>query len=359
MPVSWPAASLLASLPVHLGFAQGALLRDGDQVYYFDRPADLAPSMAGLYANVIPVSVGVYREADVLDLPPGVLAVYEEKTYLETTKIRLNGATSAANVRQEPSLDRPVVGIIERTESITAYGRTTDNLWLLIAYQKQFGWLAADLVAPDPALSLLPTEAVLEAMVEDLPQAQPAAVVEKQSVEPGPVYCSSVPIRGFGQVWGEHPEIQATLNCPSGNEQGTKAAVQIFERGLMLWLEADSVYRSDPVYVFFEDGNYQRFGNLGPADPAKVGAIPTGFSPVGDRFGKVYWEGTGAQVKEHLGYALGPAQDTAGAFQQFYNGRMFWTEALDRIFILYDYYYYDENDDYIQVRSWLSYEDTF
>jgi hypothetical protein len=35
--------------------------------------------------------------------------------------------------------------------------------------------------------------------------------------------------------------------------------------------------------------NRQRFGDLGPA---KVGETPAGFQQVGDKFDKVYWEGT-------------------------------------------------------------------
>lgn len=56
----------------------------------------------------------------------------------------------------------------------------------------------------------------------------------------------------------------------------------------MLWLEADTVYSVDPVYVLFEDGSYQRFGDLGPAAPEKIGETPAaGFYEVGDRFSKV------------------------------------------------------------------------
>ena len=90
-----------------------------------------------------------------------------------------------------------------------------------------------------------------------------------------------------------------------------------------------------------------------------MGTVPTGFYQVGDKFSKVYWEGTGVRVKERLGHAISEAEDTAGAYQQFDNSRMFWAEAIDRIFVIYDYYYYDEDDHYIQVRAWASYEDKF
>ena len=334
------------TLAMRSAFDKGTLLRDGDAVYFYDNN------------SIIPVPADVYDEAAVVDIPPGVLAVYEQKAYLEQVNVRLNAGTAAANLRQGPGLDREVITIIQKAAPIVAQGRTADGNWLLVIAEDQLGWLAIDVVQESVALRLLPTGANLEAIVGDLPEAQPAAVIEKET-EPQPVYCHSVPIRGFGKVWGDHLDVQNTLECPYSGEQGTKAAAQSFEHGLMLWLESDSRYNADPVYVFFDDGSYQRFGDLGAADPAKVGAVPTGFYQVGDKFSKVYWEGTGARVKERLGYAIGEAEDTAGAYQQFNNGRMFWAEAIDRIFVIYDYYYYDEDDNYIQVRTWASYEDTF
>jgi uncharacterized protein with LGFP repeats len=209
---------------------------------------------------------------------------------------------------------------------------------------------------------LLPVINGVEAVATDLPEAEPAAVVEPISTPPPvPLYCTEVPIRGFGQVWSEYREVKNTLGCADswqGGEQATDVAIQVFQNGVMLWLQADGYYSGDPVYVFFADGSYQRFGGLGPADPAKVEATPVGFFEVGDKFSKVYWEGTGVQVRERLGYAIGPAKDSAGAFQNFSNGRMFWAEAIDRIFVVYEYGYFEENT-YIQVRTWHSYEDEF
>lgn len=172
--------------------------------------------------------------------------------------------------------------------------------------------------------------------------------------------CDHVPIRGFGAVWANHPEVAHTLGCPGWppGEQATDAAVQPFERGLMLWLAADSHDRADPVYVLFDDGSYQRFPDLGPADPAVVEEIPERFYAPGDRFGAVYWEGTGARVRERLGHATGPQVESAGALQQFWNGRMLWIDALDRIFVLYEYW--EQRDDRsIRIRRWQAFEDTF
>ncbi len=340
-------SSLWKILPVQTGFKHGILLRAGNAVYYFDQ------------GTVVPLPAQVDKAAEVIDIPARMLTAYEQKAHLEQTQVKLNSVTLAANVRQSPSLEAEVLGMVENRAKLTAKGRTADNTWLQIDYQGQSGWVAADLVEQSIVLSLLPI--VNEAIAKtDLPEAELAAVVETST--PQPFYCTDVPIRGFGKVWSEHPEVQTTLGCPDswqGGEQGTQAAVQIFQNGLMVWLQADSFYSGDPVWVFFSDGTYQRFGELGPADPAKVGTVPTGFYEIGDKFGKVYWEGTGAQVKERLGYAIRPATDSAGAFQSFSNGRLFWTEVIDRIFVVYDYGYFDENNTYIQVRTWHSYEDTF
>jgi hypothetical protein len=247
---------------------------------------------------------------------------------------------------------------VQNPAKIIALGRTPGSDWLQIIYQGQPGWLAADLAVETVGLHLLPVISPT-LVTADLPQAEPAAVVETSP--PQPLFCPEVPIRGFGKVWGEQPEVKKTLGCADswqGGERGTQAAVQIFQNGLMVWLQADGYDSGDPVYVFFADGSFQRFGDLGPADPTKIGLVPRGFYEVGDKFSKVYWEGTGVQVKQRLGYALGPARDSAGAFQQFSNGRMFWTEALDRIFVVYEYGYLEGNN-YIQIRTWHSYEDTF
>lgn len=341
-------SSLENRLALQSGWRDGILLRAGDIVYYFDQN------------SLIPVPGSVGSEVAVLDVPLEMLAVYGQQNGLAQAEVQLKAGTPGANVRQGPSLKAEVIGTVQNTAMMVAQGRSSDGHWLQISYQGQPGWLAADLAVEAVALRLLP---VIEAapLPTDVPEAEPAAVVESSTPAPQPLFCTLVPIRGFGKVWSEHAEVKNTLGCADSwqnGEQATGAAVQVFQNGLMIWLQADGYYSSDPVYVFFADGSYQRFGDLGSADPAKMETIPNGFYPVGDKFGKVYWEGTGAQVKERLGYALGPASDSAGAFQQFSNGRMFWTEAIDRIFVIYEYGYFEGNT-YIPVHTWHSYEDTF
>lgn len=341
-------SGLKARLPVRATFENGALLRQGQDVYYFEH---------GLVnARLIPVPAGAYDEAQVIDVPQEVLSVYEQKEYLDRVETHLRPGINAANLRQGPGLQFDVTGMAGRSESLRVVGRTAAGDWLQIDRADGNGWIAASLVATGPGLALLPV-APAEVTAQALPQAEPAALVETSPAPPQPLTCSEVPMRGFGQVWGDQPQIQAELGCPynwDGGERGTNAAVQQFEHGLMVWLEADSSFSGDPVYVFFDDGTYQRFSDLGPADPAKVGAIPAGFYPVGDRFGKVYWEGTGARVKERLGYATGEATDSPGAFQEFQYGRMFWAGAVNRILVLLQY-----TGDYQPINRYYSFVDCF
>lgn len=347
--------TLVRALPTRSAFEQGALLRANGTIYYY------AIDKVGL------VEASLVNKAEVIDVPAGLLATYEVVTELDYTFMTLNG-TQAANLRSGPGVGFEVLGTIAGQDKFRVAGRNEQGDWLSVSHQGQTGWLAADLVEKSVGLSLLPTINTA-GLVAEVPEAQPAALtesstgVETEEETLEPILCPKVPLRGFGKVWGDHPEVQQELGCSSsghGGEQGTNAAVQTFQNGLMLWLEADSVYNSDPVYVFFNDGSYQRFGDLGAADPTKVSPVPAGFYAVGDKFSKVYWEGTGARVKERLGYATGESQDSAGAFQQFYNGRMFWAEVIDAIFVIYDYSYYDEaTEKSIQIRTWESYEDKF
>jgi hypothetical protein len=177
--------------------------------------------------------------------------------------------------------------------------------------------------------------------------------------------CLEQPIRGFGKVWDEHPEVRQLLGCPFANfrrdEHATRAAVQTFERGWMLWLETDTVANVDPIYVFFADnGSYTRFGDQPLADAHAYAPTPAGFYKVGDRFSKVYWELIGAPGRERLGYATNEAADSQGAFQEFEHGRMFWAGQADTIYVIYQGYYdLDGAGQAVYVQGWTSFEDTF
>lgn len=177
--------------------------------------------------------------------------------------------------------------------------------------------------------------------------------------------CLGETIRGFGAAWENHPEVRRWLGCPFTNfrrdEHATRAAVQTFERGWMLWLETDSVANVDPIYVFFaDDASYLRFGDEPLTDSHQYAPTPDGFFKVGDRFAKVYWELIGSEGRTRLGRATAEAKDSNGAFQEFINGRMFWAGEADTIYVIYQGYYdFDADGEVTWQQGWASYEDTF
>lgn len=348
-PISHLDQSLWESRSVRENLHTGALLRQNDTVYYVD----------GL--SLIPVPTHLEAGAKVVDVPAAILSPFSQISHLPHIVTEL-ATVRAANVRSGPDTAFEIVGTVYQNDPITVTGQTEDGQWLQIAYQDESSWLATSLVTEGLSLQLLPPINTTGLVAPPTVQPTTMEIEPEPTAEPQAITCETVPLRGFGKVWGDHLAVQQGLGCPNtwrGGEQATKASVQNFQNGLMLWLENDRTYGSDPVYVFFNDGSYQRFGDLGPADPKKIGDIPEGFYEVGDKFSKVYWEGTGVKVKERLGYATSQPIDSAGAFQEFNRGRMFWAGEVDQIFVIYDYYYYDDHNNSVQVRTWEQYEDKF
>ncbi len=67
------------------------------------------------------------------------------------------------------------------------------------------------------------------------------------------------PVRGFGKVWCEHPELQRRLGFPVLAETGSGgiapfSQVQFFQGGTMLYLP-----HSAEVFILYEQGDWQRF----------------------------------------------------------------------------------------------------
>ena len=66
------------------------------------------------------------------------------------------------------------------------------------------------------------------------------------------------PIRVFGKLWCDHPDIAEAIGAARGSEQGTGNAtsygvVQFFQGGLMFYSPADR-----EVWVLFDGGTWQR-----------------------------------------------------------------------------------------------------
>ncbi len=200
--------------------------------------------------------------------------------------------------------------------------------------------------------------------------------------------CQQVPIRGFGKVWADHSEVHAWLGCTYNQELPATVAHQYFEHGEMIDLIGNYGYYGSSfkqIYVLFDDGTIQGFADNyvdGTAEP-DIQAPQGLYTPVRG-FGKVWREGTGARVRERLGWATAPetvavAQippvpgpyptaapvgptatpvpaGQGGAIQQFDRGMMVYAgPVLKKIFVLYN----DNGYGYYDIKKWAVFDDTF
>ncbi len=178
--------------------------------------------------------------------------------------------------------------------------------------------------------------------------------------------CQTIPVRGFGLAWSEHPELYELLECPSypPQEQASDVALQRFERGWMLWVRTPSmVYSGAPpqtpqIFVLFEDN--QTMASFPDTWAEGSDLVTTGLtSPEGmlepqRGFGKVWREGTGVKVRERLGWAVEPDKGGAGAWQMFWRGRMVWTPDPRLVFALAE-----RTESYQPLNVWRVYPDKY
>ena len=145
VPLSRLNRSLQESLPVRVGLKPHTYLRQNEEVYYF---ADY---------SIFPLAQNSYDEADVIEVPSGVLAVYPQADTLDTLWTRLNAKEIiVANVRRGPGPAYETIGIVNIAQDILVTGRAKDTYWLKIIYQGQTGWLAGDLIKDQALLKFLP-----------------------------------------------------------------------------------------------------------------------------------------------------------------------------------------------------------
>lgn len=171
---------------------------------------------------------------------------------------------------------------------------------------------------PTPTRTALPTPRAGTPTPAPTPTAMPALPE-----------CRIYPIRGFGLVYRESPEVAARLGCARAEEAPVPLARQSFERGLMLW-RADT----REILVFRRDGTWTVHGDTWQEGDllADAGTPPDGlFAPV-RRFGKLWRQLP--EVRQALGWATAAEEPLPGAFQQFDGGRMIWTGD-QVVYILY------------------------
>ncbi|MEO8288162.1 MAG: hypothetical protein ABI670_17175 [Chloroflexota bacterium] len=206
--------------------------------------------------------------------------------------------------------------------------------------------------------------------------------------QPPAIRCQQVPLRGFGKLWADHPELQAKIGCTYEQESIVTVAQQNFEHGQMLDVIGNYGYYGSgykTIYVLFDDGTTRSFpDNYVDGSPEPSITAPSGLYVPQRGFGKVWREGTGARVRERLGWATtpetvavgqlpivpGPVPTTApvgptptlvppglgGAVQRFDRGLMIYAgPTLKKIYVLYTQQGYGPYD----IDHWEVYNDTF
>jgi len=172
--------------------------------------------------------------------------------------------------------------------------------------------------------------------------------------------CRTLPIRGFGQVFGAIDEAFGLIGCPQSSESGVDVATQRFEHGWMIWRGSRDKYDPAAIFVLFEDDqHYVRFDDTysPTADPESGPAVPPpGLQQPVRGFGKVWREGTGARVRARLGWANAPESAGRGATEYFDRGALLWTPDPLQIFLLAATTA-DRPQQVLQV--WRGYVDTF
>jgi len=63
------------------------------------------------------------------------------------------------------------------------------------------------------------------------------------------------PVRGFGKVWREQPDLRAALGTAIEAEHGIGAVVEEFEHGLLVWT-ADRL-----IYALYSDGSWEQYAD--------------------------------------------------------------------------------------------------
>lgn len=146
--------------------------------------------------------------------------------------------------------------------------------------------------------------------------------------------CQYFPSGGFATVFMGDPLLASQLGCPIGFPPTTasvSAASQIFERGLMIWLEG----LPSQIYVLYSTGSYQVYADTyNPAtDPHSGGENPPqGLQEPVRGFGKV-WRSF-PSVRGTLGWAAGGESGSTATTQSFDNGLMIWLPARGDILVL-------------------------
>jgi hypothetical protein len=129
-------------LPTSLKLENGALLRSGEMTYYLNGN------------EIIPVTGKSAKQSNVIEVPAGVLAIYQQSALLKPSYLPLAEDQAVTEVRQGPGVEYGTLGVIGH--KLKVEGRSANSKWVQTMYRSQVGWLPASALDNPGAASLLP-----------------------------------------------------------------------------------------------------------------------------------------------------------------------------------------------------------
>jgi len=184
-----------------------------------------------------------------------------------------------------------------------------------------------------PLLSL----ADLAARITDLPPTY-AIPPDFQQIFPTPITfgtaptnCPIAPSGGFATALQADSGLGTTLGCVSADVIAIQSATQVFERGVMVWVNEGGGL----IYVFNNNGTFQRYPDsfIAGQDPDSGGETPPAglIEPVRG-FGKI-WR-TMAGVRDGIGWGISSEAGDSATIQEFSSGRLMYLPTRGNILAL-------------------------
>lgn len=163
------------------------------------------------------------------------------------------------------------------------------------------------------------------------PTPWPTLTLEPTTVAQIEPSCKETPAPPFDAYWAADRALRLALGCPADELRSGFMAEQAFERGYMVWREAD---RS--IFVLYGDGAWRSFSDHWLEGMPELGCEatpPSGLQQPKRGFGLVWCTEPG--VKEGLGWAVDEEQGYTNEWQTFEHGQMMFLQGRSVIHVLY------------------------
>jgi len=154
---------------------------------------------------------------------------------------------------------------------------------------------------------------------------EPTAVVQVETS------CKQTPSPPFSAYWAADRQLRLALGCPSDQLRSGSMAEQSFERGLMVWSEADRT-----ISVLYDDGVWSSVSDRwqdGMPELSCETAAPSGLQQPKRGFGLVWCTEPG--VREGLGWAATQEQGSTNEWQAFDHGQMVLLQGGSAVYTLF------------------------